>query len=135
MFVRSSLLSVSDSELSADAAVAAAAVPTTDPVTCKELIKYIFSIPLPKDLWGPMLAYQKMRIELCINSHSAYFCAIGDDSVSHLGHADLGGSGTHCRERDNYFHRVTLLQLRKGKFLSCELVIKVHLHLYRDKKY
>ena len=44
LLVRSSLLSVSDSELSADAAVAAAAVPTTDPVTCKELIKYIFFI-------------------------------------------------------------------------------------------
>ena len=58
LLVRSSLLSVSDSELSADAAVAAAAVPTTDPVTCKELVKYIFSIPLPKDLWGPMLANQ-----------------------------------------------------------------------------
>ena len=39
------------------------------------------------------------EIELCINSLSAYFCAIGDDSVSHLGHADLGGSGAHCREK------------------------------------
>ena len=39
------------------------------------------------------------KIELCISSHSAYFCAIGDDSVSHLGHADLGGSGAHCREK------------------------------------
>ena len=58
LLVRSSLLSVSDSELSADAAVAAAAVPTTDPVTCEELIEYISSIPLPKDLWGPMLANQ-----------------------------------------------------------------------------
>ena len=38
------------------------------------------------------------EIELCINSHSAYFCAIGDDSVAHLGHADLGGSGAHYRE-------------------------------------
>ena len=28
-----------------------------------------------------------------------------------------------------------IIQFRKGKFLSCELVIKVHLHLYRDKKY
>ena len=42
LFVRSSLLSVSDSELSADAAAvaAAAAPPTADPVTCEESIDH-----------------------------------------------------------------------------------------------
>ena len=62
-----------------------------------------------------------LQIHSYHSSQLAYFCAIGDDSVSHLGHADLGGSGTHCRERDNYFHTVTLFNLEKENFYVVNL--------------